>query len=632
MEMAKKKRLSVIIGYFLALILSFLVFTPYFIAEMRPKFEMRFWADAGIAYHFYLLYFFFYVFYSSLILFCHRNKVSGVKREQLRYILAGMILSFIGGSTNYFLWYDINIPPYGNIFASSFVVFTAYAMITKRFLGATIVVRKFGVYLFSVWTLAIFALFVKIKFRFLDSVDYFYFDILLIIVCVFLFKYIKKFYYFIANKYFFYSLYDPGTSISSISKKMMTTIKPTVIYDFIFNEFVRIFMIKTFIILKDDSSSESFDVVYSRGSQQKVKKFKKDKYLEREYFNRNEPVVKAEVSWRCLADKNGQGICGPILKDAEIIFPLVLKNKVIGLMLVGPKASGDFYTSTDINTLKVISTQLASAMESRELYDKINVLNRSLKKKVQEQTAEILKKAEELKQKNNRLKNLLEVKNDFLRIVNHQLNTPISIIKNSTYMIKSRSFTQERGLSFIQEGVKRMEETIHDFWKAFSFEGESPKIVLKKTYIEDIVDKIVSDSLEMPEVKERKLKIKVKKEFPIPSVLCDPKEINQVLFNLLDNAISYTKNGGVDVYYKKDGKFLKVYVKDTGCGIIKDEADSLFDKFTRGKRAIGIRPGGSGLGLYIARKIIEACGGKLVLEESTPDKGSTFSFTVLISK
>jgi two-component system, chemotaxis family, sensor kinase Cph1 len=261
-------------------------------------------------------------------------------------------------------------------------------------------------------------------------------------------------------------------------------------------------------------------------------------------------------------------------------------------------------------------------------------LTKKLEERVKEQTKDIQEKAKELEQKNTNLNKLLEVKNEFLRVVNHQLNTPVSIIKNSIYMIKSNSFTQEKGLSFIEEGVKRMEEIFTDFWKAFSFEGEGIKLNFEETNLEEIADKLAEGFLNnSPLVKSRGLAIRIDKNISLPHVKADPKQIIQVINNLLENAISYTNSGAVTMYFDNiNGEFLKVFVADTGCGIDEEDKGKIFGKFVRGQRAIHERPSGSGLGLYIAKKIIEAHGGELKLESSEVGKGTTFSFTVPIWK
>jgi len=261
-------------------------------------------------------------------------------------------------------------------------------------------------------------------------------------------------------------------------------------------------------------------------------------------------------------------------------------------------------------------------------------LTKKLEERVKEQTKDIQKKAKELEDKNVNLNKLLEVKNEFLRMVNHQLNTPVSIIKNSIYMIRSNSFPLEKGLSFIEEGVKRMEEIFTDFWRAFSFEGEGIKLNFQETNLEEIVDNLANDFVnDSPLVKSRGLAIRVDKNIALPRIKADPKQIIQVVTNLLENAISYTTSGAVTMYFDNiDNEFLKVFVSDTGCGIDEEDKGKIFGKFVRGQRAIHERPSGSGLGLYIAKKIIEAHGGELKLENSEVGKGTTFSFTVPIWK
>jgi len=135
---------------------------------------------------------------------------------------------------------------------------------------------------------------------------------------------------------------------------------------------------------------------------------------------------------------------------------------------------------------------------------------------------------------------------------------------------------------------------------------------------------------------ERKLIIEIQKSnFQIPIVWCEAKQITHVISNLLDNAVYYTEKGGVTVSYEltgEDKEFLQINIKDTGAGISEEDKQKLFQKFSRGKHASGLRPDGSGLGLYIAKKIVESGGGKIWVESAGVGKGSTFSFTVPVYK
>lgn len=139
----QKNRLIIWVGYILSFYFALFTFFPAFIAGMVPKFGMRYWAVPGLLYHYYLLMFFGLVLYSSYLLIKHYHQTKEViKRKQIIMVLVGIGLSFVGGSTNYFLWYNINIPPYGNILASSFVIFTVYAIVRYNLLNIKLIATE----------------------------------------------------------------------------------------------------------------------------------------------------------------------------------------------------------------------------------------------------------------------------------------------------------------------------------------------------------------------------------------------------------------------------------------------------------------------------------------------------------
>ncbi|HLD31717.1 MAG TPA: ATP-binding protein [Patescibacteria group bacterium] len=158
----KRHQIFIWFGYILSIFFASLTFSPYFIADMVPKFALRYWAVPGFLYHFYLLMFFGIFFYSSFLLFRQYFRETGTKKMQIRIMLIGMVLSFFGGSTNYFLWYDLNFPPYGNIFASTFVILSAYAIIRYKLLDIRLVATEGFILLMNLFLL----------FRFMISRDW----------------------------------------------------------------------------------------------------------------------------------------------------------------------------------------------------------------------------------------------------------------------------------------------------------------------------------------------------------------------------------------------------------------------------------------------------------------------------
>lgn len=125
----KKKRVFLAVNYCLSLFFLAFDFSPFFIAGMEPKFSFAFWAVPGVLYHFFLLWFFGLSLYCWRLLFKAARRGEELKRVQARYILAGTLVGFLGGSTNYFLWYDIPVPPYGNGLVVFYIILTAIAVI-----------------------------------------------------------------------------------------------------------------------------------------------------------------------------------------------------------------------------------------------------------------------------------------------------------------------------------------------------------------------------------------------------------------------------------------------------------------------------------------------------------------------
>jgi len=153
-----------------------------------------------------------------------------------------------------------------------------------------------------------------------------------------------------------------------------------------------------------------------------------------------------------------------------------------------------------------------------------------------------------------------------------------------------------------------------------------------KTDIVAIVEKLIPEKQKMPLAIQRKLTISVNKpSFQIPAVWCDGKKIAHVISNLLDNAIYYTEQGSVTAGYELiNGDYLKINFTDTGAGISVEDKKILFQKFSRGRGASSLRPDGSGLGLYISKKIVEGNNGEMTCTSKGVGQGSTFSFTVPI--
>ncbi len=257
-----------------------------------------------------------------------------------------------------------------------------------------------------------------------------------------------------------------------------------------------------------------------------------------------------------------------------------------------------------------------------------------IEKIVQERTLELENIKKVLEEKNKYLEDVLNSKNDFIRIASHQLNTPLSIMQNTYEMVSSGSLTPEQGLDYWGVGLKRMNHVVEDFWNVLQFE-EKIKYDIQKNDLKSLMDSAIDNAKKMIIVDKKNIEVIIgSPDFIMPKVLCDIKKINHVVHNLLDNAINYTKKGSITISYQvlEDNKYLKIDIQDTGIGFSKEDKEKIGEKFYRSKSAILFHPNGSGLGFYICKNIVENNNGKIFYESEGKNKGSTFSFTLPINK
>jgi signal transduction histidine kinase len=644
----KSRRVLLYVSYALSTAFLFLSRTKYFVDGV---FYYRWGAhtQAMILHHFFLVFFFFYVFallYNIYIQF--RDSKIKVEKFKLGLIAAGfMILNLVGG-IGYLPAYHVPIySPISLLAPLFFSIIIVYTIFRYRFMDIRIVARKSFVYFgLTLYVFAFLSLFIWFFEGFLINVKSSISYLLAAaasIVFILSFYVLERFLTYLANRYFFAGLYSYQETIRQLSRELTYHNNLKEITSLIINTIKDVIQPdRAGVVLIDKSHRPvKFEMAEVVGfNDEDGVNLIKDDFLIRYLEKNREPIVSDELALlarEAKTDLEGESFHKLYLNmnriRASLCLPLISERNLVGIIVLGAKQSGGSYTKEDLELLSVLANQAGIAVNNAQLYKQVNDFNRKLQERIDEQTYEIRVEAKELEIKNDKLNELLGVKNDFLRVVNHQLNTPLSIIKSSVYMIKSGSFTLEKGLNFIDEAVKNMEDIFTDFWKAFSFEGEGVKLDLQETDLSRLVNKLVNEAASLPAVKNKDLIVAAVKATNIPKVKTDAKQITQVINNLLQNAIAYTEEGTVSISLavSKDG-FVKVIVSDTGCGIDKADQPRIFEKFTRGQQAIRIRPAGSGLGLYIAKKIVEANGGVLRLERSEVGKGSAFYFTVPIWK
>lgn len=229
------------------------------------------------------------------------------------------------------------------------------------------------------------------------------------------------------------------------------------------------------------------------------------------------------------------------------------------------------------------------------------------------------------------LKRLERVRKDFVANVSHELRTPVAVIKGyaETLLAGPGEASPEqtaRFLDIIHRHTERLAELIADLLTLSELEAGGMALELAPLSIEGTV-RHVANLLEQ-KARDKGITIAYEGIDDLPLVLADRRRVEQVLINLLDNAIKYTPGkGAITVSAADAGEMLRIAVTDTGIGIPPKDLPRLFERFYRADAARSREQGGTGLGLSIVKHIVQLHGGTVAVE-STPGKGSSFSFTL----
>lgn len=248
--------------------------------------------------------------------------------------------------------------------------------------------------------------------------------------------------------------------------------------------------------------------------------------------------------------------------------------------------------------------------------------------KTREQLQELTQK---LKKAYTELKKIDLAKSEFISIASHQLRTPLTTIRGYISLLLDGSYGKidkeiEEALKGVYQNSLRLISLVSDLLDISRIEMGKMFFDFKEISLEDIVDDVIKDIKIIAEKKN--LYLKWDKPEGLPKIVGDQQKLHQAILNIIDNAIKYTKEGGVtiNIRYQKSGTKDTILFEssDTGAGIRKYELESIFKGFDRGDNIQKTHPDGVGLGLRIAEMIIEAHQGKIWAESEGEGKGSTF--------
>lgn len=324
--------------------------------------------------------------------------------------------------------------------------------------------------------------------------------------------------------------------------------------------------------------------------------------------------------------------------NLKVLYPLHQSGELLSILILGHKEASLPYNTIEQSFIASIADLASLALARAFLYAEVEEFNRTLQKKVDDAT-------EEIKDKNKKLQDTLNFERDMLDILGHELRTPLGTARNALLTMQKLStdnnldpanLNKLLGMSIdhIRREVQLLETILA------STKVDNAKLDLSISKVD--AKKVAQTSFEIYNSDAEKKDIKLSISLPENEIFCmaDPLRLQQVIDNIVSNAVKYTFKGSIDIQLEEDTDFVKFIVKDTGEGISKTDIPNLGKKFFRvntylkseGKLADNrkiVRPGGTGIGLYVVFELSKAMKGRVEVK-SELGKGSTF--TVFVPK
>ncbi|HLD70165.1 MAG TPA: HAMP domain-containing sensor histidine kinase, partial [Candidatus Omnitrophota bacterium] len=284
-------------------------------------------------------------------------------------------------------------------------------------------------------------------------------------------------------------------------------------------------------------------------------------------------------------------------------------------------------TEGDEELISILASQIGQALENAQLFEQVYRSRQELESKIQDRTKQLAIALEEVKK-------VSKMKSDFISAVSHELRTPLTSIKGYASILIAGKIGEipqqvKERLEKINKHSDNLVKMINDLLDISRIESGKVEMKFAKYNILSIVENVLD--ILTPQIKEKGIQLKTQIEPTAPEVTVDLSQFERVFINLLGNAIKFTPpNGTITIGAKKDQNTILFSVSDSGIGIKEEDIPKLFNEFYRVENEINQSVKGTGLGLALAKNIVEAHGGKIWVN-SKQNEGTTFYFTLPVS-
>ncbi len=554
----------------------------------------------------------------------YKSLIIGIIPVVLLAPLTSFILPNIFNINNYV----ILTPIYGVVFS----VCVGYAVVRHGLFDVKHAVVRTVAYIFSILTMAA----IYFGLAYLASVTVFRgtttagvsmspINVLLALILAFVFQPIKHFFDKVTNQIFYRDRYDANEFITRLGRVLTSTTRLHDVIEKAGNE-----------IATTLKAGGSMIVVYRDNHADAVAVWRmKNLFTDEEHdqlkaaathFGGGLLVVE---SLQRIHTHEARRLYALLAKrNVAVVLPLVTVDETIGYLLLEEQMGGG-YAKRDLEVLEAIADSLVIAIQNARSVQVVRDLNTHLEQRVSAATRE-------LRATNKRLIELDATKDEFVSMASHQLRTPLTSIKGYLSMVLEGDVgditpDQRQLLGEAFTSSERMVHLIGDFLNVSRLQTGKFMIEYRETDLAKLVEQEVESMRQIAGSHDKKIVYRVPQVFP--HLFIDDNKLRQVVMNFIDNAIYYSPDSRAPITVRlvvEDG-FAVMTVTDKGMGVPAEVQKQLFTKFFRAENARKQRPDGTGIGLYLARRIIDSHGGKLIFE-SVEGKGSTFGFRLPIKR
>lgn len=626
----------------------FIVAVVSFLGLAVPLFLSQNFLTSGLTYHSWgkeiLLnknhYFFYSLFVCATFLealrvfYVKSKKLTGLYKAQASLLFTGLIASAILG-----VLFNLILPGLGNyklihlgpLATNFFLITIAYSIIRHRMFDLRLIIVRSAAYALALGFIAVLygvisyllsnAAFEASQGTQFKSV----LNIALLILVAITFSPVKRLFDKVTNKIFYRDSYDSQELLDELNQVLVasTDMKPlleksaAIITKHLKTEFC-LFGLKETAYTKQRIFGTS-EVHFPQSDIQEVRSLTVRMH---KVVISADDLAPSQEKLRGIMQKHNIAVMSRLTPAVDLDF------EGIGYILLGYKKSGNPYNKEDLKIMEIISNELVIAIQNALRFEEIEQFNVTLQEKVDMAT-------KKLQRANDKLTTLDETKDEFISMASHQLRTPLTSVKGYISMVLEGDAgelndMQRKLLDQSFASSQRMVYLIADLLNLSRLRTGKFVIENKPTNLADVIESEVEQL--KASAAGRDLTLTYEKPKTFPTLMMDETKMRQVVMNFSDNAIYYTPAGGnIDIKLRETKDSVEFTVNDDGIGIPVAEQHKLFGKFYRAKNAQKARPDGTGLGLFMAKKVIIGQGGAIVFK-SKEGKGSTFGFTFSKSK